>query len=303
MLNAATGIKKFLGMVAMLFCLTGCVGRNWVWNSWGSGNSVVVQRGDTLYSISRRYGVPLKDLINANNLHAPYTLRVGQSLNLPAKQYHIVQRGDTLYSIARQHNVDVTSLSRVNNMQTPYSLNIGDRLVLPASVGTVPSASYSSVSDSTANSVSSTVKTAYTPAKSAPITDSYVAPKARKTKFDWPVRGKIISGYGNLGSGRKNDGINIKAALGTNVKAADSGTVAYAGNELKGFGNLILIKHVDGWITAYAHNDRLFVKKGQKVTRGEKIATVGSTGSVTTPQLHFEVRSGKKAVNPRPYLP
>lgn len=303
MLNAATGIKKFLGMVAMLFCLTGCVGRNWVWNSWGSGNSVVVQRGDTLYSISRRYGVPLKDLINANNLHAPYTLRVGQSLNLPAKQYHTVQRGDTLYSIARQHNVDVTSLSRVNNMQTPYSLNIGDRLVLPASVGTVPSASYSSVSASTANSVSSTVKTAYTPAKSVPITDSYVAPKARKTKFDWPVRGKIISGYGNLGSGRKNDGINIKAALGTNVKAADSGTVAYAGNELKGFGNLILIKHVDGWITAYAHNDRLFVKKGQKVTRGEKIATVGSTGSVTTPQLHFEVRSGKKAVNPRPYLP
>lgn len=303
MLNAATGIKKFLGMAAMLFCLTGCVGRNWVWNSWGSGNSVVVQRGDTLYSISRRYGVPLKDLINANNLHAPYTLRVGQSLNLPAKQYHTVQRGDTLYSIARQHNVDVTSLSRVNNMQTPYSLNVGDRLVLPASVGTVPSASYSSVSASTANSVSSTVKTAYAPAKSAPITDSYVAPKARKTKFDWPVRGTIISGYGNLGSGRKNDGINIKAALGTNVKAADSGTVAYAGNELKGFGNLILIKHVDGWITAYAHNDRLFVKKGQKVTRGEKIATVGSTGSVTTPQLHFEVRSGKKAVNPRPYLP
>ena len=85
--------------------------------------------------------------------------------------------------------------------------------------------------------------------------------------------------------------------------AADSGTVAYAGNELKGFGNLILIKHSDGWITAYAHNDKLLVKKGQKVVRGEKIATVGSTGSVTTPQLHFEVRAGKKAVNPRSYLP
>lgn len=296
-------MKKFLYIAVLVLGLSGCAGRGWIWNGWSSSNAVTVQRGDTLYSISRRYGVPLKDLINANNLHAPYTLHVGQALSLPAKQYHTVQRGDTLYSISRQYNVDITSLSRVNNLQTPYSLNVGDRLVLPASVGNVPAASYSTAQSSASSASSATVKTAYTPAKSAPVTDSYVAPKARKTKFDWPVKGTIISGYGNLGSGRKNDGINIKAALGTNVKAADSGTVAYAGNELKGFGNLILIKHPDGWITAYAHNDRLFVKKGQKVSRGEKIATVGSTGSVTTPQLHFEVRSGKKAVNPRPYLP
>lgn len=86
----------------------------------------------------------------------------------------------------------------------------------------------------------------------------------------WPVKGTVISHFGTIGKGRTNDGINIKAALGTNVKAADKGTVAYAGNELKGFGNLILIKHDDGWITAYAHNDRLFVKKGQRVARGEK---------------------------------
>lgn len=295
-------LKRFVYIAVLLLGLTGCAGQGWIWNGWGSSNYVTVQRGDTLYSISRRYGVPLKDLINTNNLHAPYTLRVGQRLSLPAKQYHTVQRGDTLYSIARQYNVDVTSLSRVNNLQTPYSLNVGDRLVLPASVGSAPAASYTAVQSQNTVQTTSKSKT-YTPIKSAPITDSYVAPKARKTKFDWPVKGTIISGYGNLGSGRKNDGINIKAALGTNVKAADSGTVAYAGNELKGFGNLILIKHADGWITAYAHNDRLFVKKGQKVTRGEKIATVGSTGSVTTPQLHFEVRSGKKAVNPRPYLP
>lgn len=296
-------MKKFLYIAVLLLGLSGCAGRGWIWNGWSSSNAITVQRGDTLYSISRRYGVPLKDLINANNLHAPYTLHVGQVLSLPAKQYHTVQRGDTLYSISRQYNVDITSLSRVNNLQTPYSLNVGDRLVLPASVGNVPAASYSTAQSSASSASSAAVKTAYTPAKSAPVTDSYVAPKARKTKFDWPVKGTIISGYGNLGSGRKNDGINIKAALGTNVKAADSGTIAYAGNELKGFGNLILIKHSDGWITAYAHNDRLFVKKGQKVSRGEKIATVGSTGSVTTPQLHFEVRSGKKAVNPRPYLP
>jgi murein DD-endopeptidase MepM/ murein hydrolase activator NlpD len=113
----------------------------------------------------------------------------------------------------------------------------------------------------------------------------------------------VISGFGVIGKGRKNDGINISAARGTTVKAADKGTVAYAGNELKGFGNLILIKHSDGWITAYAHNEKLLVKKGQTVLKGEKIATVGSTGGVNAPQLHFEVRAGKKAVNPKQYLP
>ena len=106
-----------------------------------------------------------------------------------------------------------------------------------------------------------------------------------------------------MGKGRKNDGINISAPHGTSVKAADKGTVAYTGNALKGFGNLVLIKHPDGYITAYAHIDKILVQKGQSVQRGEKIATVGKTGSASTPQLHFEVRAGKKAVNPRNYLP
>jgi murein DD-endopeptidase MepM/ murein hydrolase activator NlpD len=291
-------LKKILGTVLMVFLLSGCAGMNW-FNGWGS-SSVIVRKGDTLYSISRRYNVPIKDMINANRLRPPYTLYVGQKLRLPTKQYHIVRRGESLYSIARQYNVDVTSLSRVNNLQTPYSLSPGQKLLLPASVSSAAGSATAASSKTTANAAQNTSKqTSYQrPA------ESYTPPAStRKTKFMWPVNGTVVSGFGNLGSGRKNDGINIKAALGTAVKAADSGTVAYAGNELKGFGNLILIKHSDGWITAYAHCDRLFVKKGQKVARGEKIATVGSSGSVTTPQLHFEVRAGKKAVNPRAYLP
>ena len=118
----------------------------------------------------------------------------------------------------------------------------------------------------------------------------------------WPVQGKVISKFGSLGNGRNNDGINIQAAQGSTVRSADAGTVVYAGNELKGFGNLILVRHSGGWITAYAHNQKLLVKKGQKVKRGEKIATVGATGGVNKPQLHFEVRAGKKAVNPLQYL-
>ncbi len=291
-------MKKILGTFLMVFLLSGCAGMNW-FNGWGS-SSVIVRKGDTLYSISRRYNVPIKDMINANRLRPPYTLYVGQKLRLPTKQYHIVRRGESLYGIARQYNVDVTSLSRVNNLQTPYSLSPGQKLLLPASVSSAAGSATAASSKATANAAQNTSKqTSYQrPA------ESYTPPaSARKTKFMWPVNGTVVSGFGNLGSGRKNDGINIKAALGTAVKAADSGTVAYAGNELKGFGNLILIKHSDGWITAYAHCDRLFVKKGQKVARGEKIATVGSSGSVTTPQLHFEVRAGKKAVNPRNYLP
>lgn len=294
-------IKNLLCITLLSLCLCACTNGRWLdlGSLWGGRDTVRVAKGDTLYSISRSYGVPIKDLITINRLNAPYTLYVGQTLRLPTKQYHIVKRGESLYSISRDYNVDITTLSKVNNLKTPYSLSVGQKLLLPASVSAKPQ-NYSVSQKQSNNKVTANKTNAYV---SAPVKDSYVPPVNRKTKFDWPVNGRIISGFGNLGSGRKNDGINIKANLGATVKAADAGTIAYAGNELKGFGNLILIKHNDGWITAYAHNDKLFVKKGQKVKRGEKIASVGSTGSVTTPQLHFEVRQGKKAVNPRPYLP
>ena len=294
-------MKKVLYIFLFISTLCGCTTMNW-WGNWG--NSVTVHKGDTLYSISRKYNVPIKDMIKANHLSAPYTLYVGQRLNLPTKQYHTVQRGESLYSISRMYNVDVTSLSKVNNLKTPYSLSVGQRLLLPASVSSLETGKKISSKPTTSTQTQQkSVSSSQTQVKSSSST-SYTPPASnRKTKFMWPINGTVISGFGNLGKGRKNDGINIKAPLGTAVKAADGGTVAYAGNELKGFGNLILIKHSDGWITAYAHNDRLLVRKGQKVVRGEKISTVGSTGSVTIPQLHFEVRVGKKAVNPRGYLP
>ena len=275
--------KIYFTLLAVLWLATGCSfdsGRvqllNWNW--FGTPDKVTVQRGDTLYSISKRYNVPLRDLIEINNLTPPYTLIIGRQLRLPTAKFHTVAKGDTLYNISKRYGVDVTTLSRVNHLQAPYTLSIGQRLALPGSVsgGEV-----------------------HTP---APVKTATVS-KYRKSKFAWPLQGTVISHYGTIGKGRNNDGINIKAKLGAAVKAADAGRVAYAGNELKGFGNLILIKHNDGWITAYAHNDRLFVKKGQKVKKGEKIAAAGSTGSVNTPQLHFEIRSGTKALNPLNYLP
>ena len=311
-------MKKVLAILWSLFLLTGCyAGRQGIplFNSYGynyTPDSVIVQKGDTLYSLSRKYEVPLRSIIEENNLSAPYTLNVGQNLRLPARQTHTVVKGDTLYSISKKYNVDITSLSRLNDLDEPYTLNIGQVLALPETLAENKKTATSLQGGSSGyafkkgSATSPKIQTANKTVTNKKITKSKPQKTVsvyRKSKFIWPVNGAVVSNFGVVGKGRKNDGINIQAAIGTNVKAADKGVVAYAGNELKGFGNLVLIKHTDGYITAYAHNDKLYVKKGQKVLRGEKIATVGKTGSVKTPQLHFEVRAGKKAVNPRAYLP
>jgi murein DD-endopeptidase MepM/ murein hydrolase activator NlpD len=121
-------------------------------------------------------------------------------------------------------------------------------------------------------------------------------------QFGWPVQGQVISKFGATADGLRNDGINISAPAGAPVVAAADGVVAYAGNELRGFGNMILIRHANGWVTAYAHNQSLNVQKGDTVKRGQTIARVGQTGNVTAPQLHFEIRKGTSAQDPMKYL-
>lgn len=270
---------------------------------------VMVQKGDTLYSIARRYNVPIRDMIEANGLRPPYTLNIGRVLKMPNARFHIVEKGDTVYNISKRYDVDMRSLSKLNNIAAPYALRIGQRLVIPGSVvssSTTPTTARKAATASKTSSwkVSSAKKKKTTSAAKKKTTRTTTTTvKKRTSKFAWPVQGKVVSNFGPIAKGRNNDGINIKAPLGTPVKAADAGTVAYAGNELRGFGNLILIKHSGGWMTAYAHNDRILVRKGQKVKKGEKISTVGSTGGVSSPQLHFEIRAGKKAVNPKAYLP
>jgi len=134
------------------------------------------------------------------------------------------------------------------------------------------------------------------------VDDATDPPSANGTSFRWPVRGRIISGFGTKPNGERNDGINLAVPEGTSVKAAEAGTVIYAGNELAGYGNLVLIRHADGWVSAYAHNSQITVKRGDKVGRGQTIAQAGMTGSVTAPQVHFELRKGAKPVNPLDYL-
>ncbi len=125
---------------------------------------------------------------------------------------------------------------------------------------------------------------------------------ADSVKLRWPASGKIIAGFGGRPDGTHNDGVNLSVPLGTEVHAAENGVVAYAGSELKGYGNLVLLRHDNGWVTAYAHNDELLVKRGDKVKRGQVIAKAGKTGSVDQPQVHFELRQGSRPVDPIPYL-
>jgi len=258
----------------------------------GSGR-VTVRRGDTLYAIARRSGHEVGDLVALNGLDPPYTLHPGDVLRLPMARYHVVARGETGYAISRRYGVDVASLMRINHIRPPYRLHAGQKLRLPALAWAVaqqrpPPADPEPAAPAVA---------AYAPA------DGVVALKASANGFAWPLSGRILSRFGPKPGGLHNDGINIAATRGAPVRAARAGTVVYAGAGLKGFGNLILIRHAYGWMTAYAHNELILVAKGQSVRQGELIARAGATGSVGTPQLHFEIRQGRRAVDPERYLP
>jgi len=289
--------------------------------------SVTVQRGDSLYKISRRYNVRLRALIDANNLSPPYTIFPGQKLSMPVTGGHIVVRGDTIYQIAQRYGAEPGAIVRLNRISPPYRLEIGQRLVLPGGNAAAPVTSQAAAREvsSAAPSVAKTApprlatratrsRPASAPAprrvlpekrveaKRGPSTSRLVTPPPSSGGLVWPVNGRVLSRFGALGKGLQNDGINILVPRGTPVRAVQNGVVAYSGNELRGFGNLLLIKHSGGWISAYAHNDELLVKTGDRVGRGQVISKVGSTGSVDKPQLHFELRRQNRAVDPERYL-
>ena len=269
---------------------------------WGC-SGVRVKKGDTLYSISRKHDVPVRALIEENNLKPPYTLSIGQYLYFPRSKTYRVRKSDTLYSIATRHGMTVSSLAKLNNIQPPYIIHQGQLLKISSWVDdektTVAQKSTPKGRGSVVEDKQAEIARRNSVKNPAAFQGKASVPKSQAgKKFAWPVSGKIVMPFGS-----GNDGINIAGTAGTAIKAADSGTVAYAGNGLKGYGNLILIKHKDGWITAYAHNQKLLVNKGAVVQKGQKIAEMGNTGGVKTPQLHFEIRYKAKVVNPHQYLP
>jgi len=260
-----------------------------------SGATISVAKGDTLYSLARKSGVPVRSMIAANGLRSPYTLAIGQKLKLPLALQHTVVKGETGYGISRRYGVNITALMRENNIRKPYSLAVGQVLKLPG--GARPAAP---AARQTASANRPTAAPTNTPRGRVV---ALPAPPARsQSGFRWPIDGKLASRFGPKEGGLHNDGINILAKQGTPVRSAESGVVVYASNALEGYGNLLLLKHADGWLTAYAHNERLLVNKGDQINKGQIIARVGSTGGVTDPQLHFEIRKGRRALDPLDYL-
>lgn len=291
---------RSLFLIAALFAAAGCgssrydsgpeTGRTATADRDG-GNAVVVRRGDSLYKIARRHRVALRDLITSNGLRPPYEIHPGQRLRLPRAKAHVVRRGDTVGAIAQRYGVPLKRLAAANRIEPPYRIYPGQTLRLPGA--------QAAASRRVARRPASPGKVKSKPPKAVAL--ALPAPRAAK-RFLWPVDGPVAVGFGSRGKGLRNDGINILARRGTGVRAAENGVVAYSGNAVRGFGNLVLIKHAGGWMSAYAHNDVLLVRTGQRVRRGETISRVGSTGNVSRPQLHFELRRGRRAVDPLRHL-
>jgi murein DD-endopeptidase MepM/ murein hydrolase activator NlpD len=251
--------------------------------------SYTMRQGDSLYGISRSYGVSVGELQQANGITDARGVKAGAVLRVPGDV-----PGQPMQQVAVNPPQTQPQYQQLPQSPQSYQSN-GSSAQQPTIInGSTNNGQYTQVVTRNANG-------AATGAIAPPAQPQQSAARAND-KLRWPVSGRIITGFGQRTDGTHNDGINLSVPLGTSVHAAEGGTVAYAGSELKGYGNLILLRHDNGWVTAYAHNDQLVVKRGDKVQRGQVIATAGRTGSVDQPQVHFELRQGSKPVDPVPFL-
>ncbi len=369
----------------------------------GQGTEVTIREGETLYNLSRRFGVPVDAIMRANNLANANSIAAGQKIVIPSYAYsnsapisapdanpdvaaakssrgtkfdvpsdrvptpgrapeknlavlpqgpktderdagqgataaprnaaapaadpnsYTVVAGDSLYAVARKTGSTTQAIMQANNLSSPV-LRIGQRLVIPAGAQAQPATQVAAAQPKQADPVTTGATqsrptaasaearpgaepAAYTPPRRADAVieeaeqTAAVAPGATGIgKMRWPVRGRVISGFGAGSGSAGNDGIDIAVPEGTPVRAAENGVVIYAGNGLKEFGNTVLVRHEDGLVTVYGHNGELNVNRGDKVRRGQEIARSGMSGATDTPKLHFEVRKNSAPVDPSKYL-
>jgi len=229
----------------------------------------------------------------------------------PTSGMHLVAPGETLHSIARLYGKPVMVLAKANNIPPDTMVKVGARIIIPdVRAQAAPAAPRAEApvqvpARSNVAAVESPLSARYAnpvvpPTQANPAETA--EPTGGLTSFRWPAHGRVIAGFGPKPNGLQNDGINLAVPEGTPVKAAEDGVVAYAGNELKGYGNLVLVRHSNGYVTAYAHASEILVKRGDSIKRGQVIAHSGETGNVTSPQLHFEIRKGANPIDPMPLL-
>ncbi|WIM12275.1 M23 family metallopeptidase [Enhydrobacter sp.] len=256
--------------------------------------SYVVKHKDTVDGIARRFAVSPQTIIDRNHLQPPYTLQPGQTLAIPGARVIEPSGGSSPATETAAAAPNPPAAVKRETLAPPPQ---GEA---PHSAAPPPAASSSAAPPPPPRPAAETPP----PGQPTPLSPavSHPAPASSSARFEWPVHGKIVSSYGSH-DGQRNDGIDIEAPKDATVRAADSGTVVYAGNEVRGMGNLLLVSHSGGYITAYGFNDALLVKKGDKVKKGQPIAKVGTTGSAPDPRLHFEVRRGNKTIDPTTVLP
>jgi murein DD-endopeptidase MepM/ murein hydrolase activator NlpD len=277
-----------------------------------------VQRGDHVDALARAFDTSREVILSANHMRAPYVIHPGDILKVPVARAYVARSGDTLSQVARRFSVNVDELAQLNHLSERATLRDGEEIGLPSSMrdrGPIRETEYVD-RPRDRYAYAAPYRTSYAAPPSTPRmrpdtglanppTAGYAAPppsaaaeatmsdgdiaKAAQGRFVWPVKGEIVQRFGLHGVAR-NDGVDIKAAQGTQVIAAAPGEVVYAGDQVPGYGNLVLIKHSDGWVTAYAHLDSVEVKNRQQVAQGQQLGSVGMSGGATEPELHFEVR-------------
>ncbi|EKP0309169.1 peptidoglycan DD-metalloendopeptidase family protein [Aeromonas veronii] len=297
------------------------------------GGSYVVKKGDTLYSIAFNSGNDVPSLASLNNISPPYNIYPGQRLRLDGSSASVgsnrstgtyeVRRGDTLSSIGRQFGMSAQGLAQSNNLSAPYALQPGQVLNVQSSGSTTqmvaanrpppptpattsrPSSGprplvASSGSGQTMPFISQKSVAPAAPKEYAQVKEQKTNKPQSRLAWHWPAKGRIVEGFSVAEQGNK--GIDIAGQKGQPVYAASGGKVVYAGSALRGYGKLIILKHDDDYLSAYAHNDELRVKEGDSVKGGSVIANMGSTDAPDV-RLHFEIRYRGKSINPMSYLP
>ena len=266
------------------------------------GNTYKVNKGDTMFLIAYLTGMDVKDLASMNNMKEPYSLSVGQTLKISNCSTKTVTTTVPVKTTApaaptAPAEPEVTYTPGANGTQIGSDGTVIGPIKSGVATGGASTPAFTNNTPSTPVTTTTQVETT---TNDTPINANVVAPVASNVAWQWPTQGNVIQGFSNSDGGNK--GIDISGSRGQAVKAAASGRVVYAGNALRGYGNLIIIKHNDDFLSAYAHNDKILVSDQQEVKAGQEIAKMGSTGTNAV-KLHFEIRYKGKSVDPVRYLP